>query len=161
MENFVGINVCAEYFNCLILFAAVACPKLGVVEKGKILPHTCMQGTTFPGETCTVHCLGSRVPAPGYETFTCGDNLEWNPSVTTSQIYRACIKSNKKFLILLLISMCFCVLLSGIVVLNFSGIPRPFIKCPSNGYISATLPSGQSQMLVQIPRPHTNVDWWR
>lgn len=116
-----------------------------------------MQGTTFPGETCTIHCLGSRVSAPGYETFKCEENLEWNPSVTASQIYRACIKSNKNILILLLISMCS---VCGIVS-NVLGVPRPFIKCPSNGYLSAILPPGQSHVFVQIPRPHSNVDWWR
>lgn len=46
-------------------------------------------------------------------------------------------------------------------MLNVLDIPQPFIKCPANGYISAVLPPGQNRMFVQIPRPHSNVDWWR
>lgn len=40
-------------------------------------------------------------------------------------------------------------------------MPDAFIRCPGGGQMTFSLPPGQKDMYVQIPRPQTNVDWRR
>lgn len=60
---------------------------------GRILPSSCIQGKTFPGEKCTVHCLRGYTPVSNLQTLTCQDDLQWYPSVSDSKLFTACIKS--------------------------------------------------------------------
>lgn len=44
------------YFSFNFNSSALACPKIVKPNIGTVLPSTCTDGTTFPGERCFLHC---------------------------------------------------------------------------------------------------------
>lgn len=50
-----------------------------------------------------------------------------------------------------------------VFTINFfrADMPEAYIRCPHNGYMEFVLPAGHRDMFVRIPRPETNVDWFK
>ncbi|KAJ8983464.1 hypothetical protein NQ317_014922 [Molorchus minor] len=110
---------------------AATCPSLPTIQNGWYLPGICNAGKTYRGERCEVYCRKGFKRRPDFDRYTCGDNLEWNPTIIPEHLADACIRD----------------------------IPNAFIRCPANGFLDFNLPPGQSNMIVRIPKPETNVDF--
>lgn len=116
---------------------ALSCSKLARPDYGTILPNSCMFGKTFAGERCFLHC------APGYKAVgkrvaVCDTDLKWHPKQPPK-----CVPAQDTFT-------------------DTAAAPlilKPFIKCPKD--ILKVIPKGHDTALVQIEKPHTNVDWYK
>lgn len=107
---------------------------------GRLLPTSCTNGKTFPEDSCRLSCRRGFRPASwvlsalGSERkLRCTSALSWNAPDVANRIMESCIKA----------------------------VFQPFIKCPSGGEMEVALPPGEKVVTVKIPRPESNVDWWR
>lgn len=124
----------------LVQYLAVSCPRLDSPTNGRLLPSSCTTSKTFPGDSCRLSCRRGYRPAPwaistlgSSRTLQCTASLSWTPQNVAEKISEVCVKT----------------------------ILEPFIKCPSGGEMEVKLLPGQKTADVRIPRPESNVDWWR
>ncbi|KAJ8931727.1 hypothetical protein NQ314_015325 [Rhamnusium bicolor] len=129
--------------RCLV----ATCPSLPPIQHGWYLPGICNSGRIYMGESCKVYCRKGFKRRPEFNNYLCGDDLQWYPQIDSELLQDSCIRGTNHFLNLY----------SSCVV----EIPNTYIKCPGNGMLEFTLPTGQRHMFVRIPRPESNVDFNR
>ncbi|XP_017775137.1 PREDICTED: fibrillin-1 [Nicrophorus vespilloides] len=113
----------------------VSCKKMPHPLNGRFIPTSCTSGKNFIGEKCKLHCRIGYKPNPNMELFTCLPNSQWTPDIEDNHIVNACVQEYYHV--------------------------EPSIRCPNGGSLNFDLPKGKNSVMVQIPKPESNVDWWR
>ncbi|KAJ8943593.1 hypothetical protein NQ318_006595 [Aromia moschata] len=109
------------------------CPGLPPIHNGWYLPGICNAGRTYKGEYCEVYCRKGFRRRPEFDRYICDNDLRWNPPIVREHLQDACVRD----------------------------VPTAYIRCPANGFLDFTLPPGQRDMVVRIPKPESNLEFER
>lgn len=75
-----------------VIIPAIACPRLGQIARGRLVPSTCMTGKTFPGDKCTLECQRGHKSVLRFDTLTCLSDLQWDNIVSEEKMWDACVQ---------------------------------------------------------------------